>query len=99
MAEVGVSVDKMAALSIDAMIGTIQAESVIKATSRFLLAAKKATASLARFRIRNPTKIFLSAFMIVHHPEEMMPEMNDDHKVGVLLHATSYLIISLQFNS
>jgi hypothetical protein len=76
----GVSTSKLSAMSIEELMSTIQSASVIKLASRFLLATKKATRALARYRIKNPTKIFLSAFMIVYHPEEMMPEMNDEQK-------------------
>lgn len=78
----GVVVADVGKMPIEALMVFIQSESVIQATSRFLLAAKKSTRSLARYRIKNPTKIFLSAFMIVHHPEDMFPEMNDEQKVG-----------------
>ena len=83
----------MSTLSIEMLMAKIQDENTIKATSKFLLAVKKASLSLGRKRFKNPTKIFLSSYMIVYHTQEMMPEMNEEEQVcnGMIVQVSSLI--------
>jgi len=63
-------------MSFDAMARKIQDQDVMAATNKMLLKAKKSM--FVNEKYKNPTRVFLSAFMIVYHTKEIMPEQSEE---------------------
>jgi hypothetical protein len=55
----------------------LQDKSIIAITSRVLLQAKKITAVGRSRSYKNPTRVFLSSFLIAHHTSEIMPDFGE----------------------
>lgn len=69
-------------MNFDQLVGRIQNPTVMKKFSKLLVTAKKFSTVGRTRRYKNPTKVFLSAYLIVYHTEEIMPELRDDEKVS-----------------
>ncbi|KAI3656195.1 hypothetical protein MP638_003473 [Amoeboaphelidium occidentale] len=55
----------------------MQNKKALKATGTFLIKAKKVSTAGKGRKYKNPSRVFLSAWVIVHHSKEWMPEMGE----------------------
>jgi len=64
-------------LSFTRMSAIIQSKKALKLTSAILMKAKKLSVKGKARKYKNPSRVFLSSFVICHHSEQWMPEMGD----------------------
>jgi hypothetical protein len=70
------------------LLSKIQDAKVIQLTGKILAHAKRSSSETRALRLKNPSKVFLSAFVIVYHTDEIMPEIKEEEEVSQSLHFT-----------
>ncbi len=83
--------DKAAEMPFETLMVKIQNPHIIETTSQLLVHVKKASHHGRGKTYKNPTKIFLSSYMIVYHTAEIMPDVGAEEAVR----ANSCELISL----
>lgn len=66
------SLGSIKGLSFMDLVGKIQQPSTNKSMARFLLGIRAASAESSRIDFKNPARVFLSAYVIVSHPSEII---------------------------
>ncbi|KND03158.1 uncharacterized protein SPPG_09000 [Spizellomyces punctatus DAOM BR117] len=75
----GVSLDKSLKTPFEKLVRTMQSPSLIKAVGRLLMRLDKMTNHPSTVW-KNPSRVFLSAYMLAAHPEELMPTMGPEEE-------------------
>ncbi|TPX57192.1 hypothetical protein SpCBS45565_g08253 [Spizellomyces sp. 'palustris'] len=78
----GVSLDKSLKTPFEKLVRTMQSPSLIKAVGRLLMRLDKMTNHPTTVW-KNPSRVFLSAYMLAAHPEELMPTMGPEEEASI----------------
>lgn len=81
--KLGLSHDSVSDIPFRKLASLAQHSNTIKITGKLLAHIKKSTHVGRTRRYKNPTKVFLSSYMIAYHAEEIIPEQGDQEKVSV----------------
>ncbi|KAJ3226569.1 hypothetical protein HK099_004596 [Clydaea vesicula] len=79
----GVTFQEAKNLPFDNLIKKMQDKSLIEASHNLIDYVKKTSPTPVKWR--NASRVFLSAYMIASHPQDAMPVMGDDEKVGLFI--------------
>ncbi|KAJ3277222.1 hypothetical protein HK104_003544 [Borealophlyctis nickersoniae] len=74
----GLSLAKANEMSFERLVRLVKSDQLIRALGRILLRVKKMVGGEVAWK--NPSRVFLSAYMIVAHPNELMPNIGPEEE-------------------
>ncbi|KAI8824960.1 uncharacterized protein EV422DRAFT_487939, partial [Fimicolochytrium jonesii] len=74
-----ITLDRAMKMPFEELVGRIQSPSVIKAVAALLKRVQMMVPKTSMV-LKNPARVFLSAYMLAAHPEELMPSMGESEK-------------------